>query len=554
MPRWTLPRWTLRPETAAWLIAGYGVLALNIPFLRHLYTSVSPRTLYEWAFLLVVVFDLIALFALFLGAFASRWLFKPVAAVMLLLAAMTSHPMLEYGIVFNAEMIRNMLETNGPEARDLVTPRSIGFVLAFAVVPIVLLTRLTISPRPFWSELRFKAISCAALVAAMLIVTYPFIMNITSVFREHNVLRLKLAPYSAIAGAVTHARRSVATNAIPIEPIGRDARKIATPTQAPLSSRKLVVVVVGETARAQNFSLLGYERPTNPRLAAIPGLVAYSSSTSCGTATAYSVPCMFSGIGRRDFDQYASARREGLLDVLKHAGVTVRWRDNQGGCKGVCARVSTESVVDGPHKHPELNDPLDENLLSDLDPWIDGQTGDAVLVLHMMGSHGPAYYRRYPQNREIFKPACQDTQFSRCTRELIVNAYDNTIAYTDHVLAELISLLARSDAKGRQTAMVYVSDHGESLGENGIYLHGMPYALAPKEQTQVPMLAWFSPRFQRQSGLDLGCVMAGRSAPTSHDNLFHTVLGLLDIETKTRTPGLDLFSACRRIAKSSASD
>ena len=548
-----MPRWKLRPETAVWLVAGYLALVLNIPFLRQLYTSVAPSGLYEWSFLLVVLFNLIALFALFLGAFANRWTFLPVAATLVLLSALASYPMLEYGIVFNVDMIRNVLETHGAEARDLVTVRSVAFVAAFGVLPIALLTRIDIASRPFWAEIRFKAISGIAVTATMLLLTYPFLMNITSVFREQNVLRLKLTPFNVVAGSITHWRRAAEAGAQAIEPIGLDARRVVGSTNA-AASRKLVVIVVGETARAQNFSLLGYPRVTNPRLATIPGVVAYTAATSCGTATAHSLPCMFSNLGRRDFDQYTSARREGLLDVVQHAGVKVLWRDNQAGCKGVCARGPIQSVVTGPHKHPENGDPLDENLLSDLDPWIDTLTGDGVLVLHMMGSHGPAYYRRYPPDREIFKPACHDTQFSRCTRETIVNAYDNTIAYTDHVLAELIALLSRRDAQGLQSSLLYVSDHGESLGENGIYLHGMPYAIAPKEQTQVPLIAWLSPRQQRQSGLDLACVMAGRSAPTSHDNLFHTVLGLLDIETSVRTPSLDLFSACRAPPKSAASD
>jgi lipid A ethanolaminephosphotransferase len=548
-----MPRWTLRPETAAWLVAGYLVFALNIPVLQHLYGSVAPRSLYDWLFLAVVVFNFLAVFALLLGIFATKRTFLPVAGTLVLITALVSFPMLEYGIVFSSGMIRNFLETDTAEARDLINVRAIGYVLALGVVPAMVLSRIDIASRPLREELRFKALSGVAIVATMLVVTYPFFMNITSVFREHNVLRLKVAPYSAIVGAVTHWRRTHEVAAIPIEPIGADARKAAAPAPA-AASRKLVVLVIGETARAQNFSLLGYERPTNPKLAAIPGVVAYSASTSCGTATAYSVPCMFSGLGRSHFDQYASARREGLLDVLKHASVNVLWRDNQGGCKGVCARVANESVVKGPHTHPELGDPLDENLLIGLDPWIDAQTGDAVLVLHMMGSHGPAYYRRYPQTREVFTPACHDTQFSRCTRETIVNAYDNTIAYTDHVLAELIALLARRDARGLPSAMIYVSDHGESLGEKGIYLHGMPFALAPKEQTHVPLISWFSPRFQRQTGLDLTCVMAGRSAPTSHDNLFHTVLGMLDIETSLRAPNLDLYAACRQTAKAGASD
>jgi len=182
---------------------------------------------------------------------------------------------------------------------------------------------------------------------------------------------------------------------------------------------------------------------------------------------------------------------------------------------------------------------------------IDSMQGHSVVVLHMMGSHGPAYYKRYPASFERFQPACRESQFSRCERSEIINSYDNTIVYTDYVLSQVIELLQSNDRHGLPSAMIYASDHGESLGESNIYLHGLPYALAPDVQKHVPMLLWVSPKMQAEFHIDTACLKHRSHEPVSHDNFFHSVLGLLDVETDVYRPGLDIFASCRvgRIAR-----
>ena len=243
-----------------------------------------------------------------------------------------------------------------------------------------------------------------------------------------------------------------------------------------------------------------------------------------------------------------AAGQEGLLHILQRAGFSVLWRENQGGCAGVCKGVPTEALENaGRRKLFEAGDALDENLLKGLEERIDAMQGDGVIVLHMMGSHGPAYYKRYPPAFERFRPACRDSQFSRCELSEIVNSYDNSIVYTDYVLAKLIELLAARDSRGMPTAMIYASDHGESLGEGNVYLHGLPYAFAPDVQKHVPMLMWLSPKLQADFRIDAGCLERRRHEPVSHDNFFHSVLGLLDVQTSAYDAGLDIFAACRGI-------
>jgi lipid A ethanolaminephosphotransferase len=231
--------------------------------------------------------------------------------------------------------------------------------------------------------------------------------------------------------------------------------------------------------------------------------------------------------------------------VLQHAGITVRWRDNNSGCKDVCDRVPHDDLskmrLAGLCRSDECYDGI---LLHGLQAYLDKQDRDTVVVLHMKGSHGPAYFKRYPSAFEFFTPACDNIQLDRCSRQEIVNAYDNTLRYTDHVLSQTIDLL-RANAQRFDTAMLYVSDHGESLGENGLYLHGLPYALAPREQIHVPMLLWLSDGLRERLGINAACLRAQQHAPLSHDYVFHSILGLSNVQTAIYRPKLDLFAPCR---------
>jgi lipid A ethanolaminephosphotransferase len=348
-----------------------------------------------------------------------------------------------------------------------------------------------------------------------------------------------------MSALANYSKKKVSLKPAAVKPFGIDAKR--GPSWTTPTRKSVTVLVIGETARAVNFSLNGYARETNPRLAKLDGLINFPNVTSCGTDTAQSLPCMFSGAGRAKTSSDISRRREGLLDIIKRAGFPVLWRENQSGCKAVCARVATENLTTS--KIPQFfhnSESSDAVLLHQLEDKIAAAGSDAVIVLHMMGSHGPAYYKRYPPEFEKFTPVCKSSQFSHCTGEEIVNAYDNTILYTDHVLGELAEKLKALDAAGQPASMIYLSDHGESLGEKNIYLHGMPYALAPQVQKHVPMVMWFSPLYQKTFGLDTACLAQRSKSEFSHDNFFHSVLGLLDIETKPYAPELDIFAPCRK--------
>jgi lipid A ethanolaminephosphotransferase len=366
--------------------------------------------------------------------------------------------------------------------------------------------------------------------------------DLAAVARNHRELRFQVAPANVVYALAKVGASDGRAVARPLEPIGTDARLGASWAQR--AKPALLVVVVGETARAANWGLSGYARQTTPELAQVQDLVNFADVRSCGTNTEVSLPCMFAPVGRRDYDEARIRGRQSLLHVLDHAGLQVLWRDNQSGCKSVCPglpqeRLDAAKVAGLCDSQGCLDGVLLEGLAGRLDP-----RRSQVVVLHMHGSHGPAYSARYPRAFARFQPECRTAELRECTPQEVVNAYDNTLLYTDHVLAQTIAFLRTQQARF-DTAMVYVSDHGESLGESGLYLHGLPWSIAPAEQTHVPMLMWLSPGYARSFALDTSCLRERAARPASHDNLFHTVLGLLDVRTAVHEPALDLAAGCR---------
>ena len=293
-----------------------------------------------------------------------------------------------------------------------------------------------------------------------------------------------------------------------------------------------------------NFSLEGYKRETNPRMAQLETL-SFDSVYSCGTATAVSLPCMFSRMDRGNYDESAAKNSDNLLDVLEQAGVRVLWRENNSGCKGICARVDTQTAAE--LRTPQFCDGdgcFDEILLHQLDQWLESSKGDAFIVLHQQGNHGPEYYKRYPPAFRRFTPECRSNRPQNCTRQALVNAYDNAILYTDFVLSKVVEFLKARKAHYR-SAMLYMSDHGESLGEGGIYLHGLPYIIAPEEQKKVPFMLWLSPDYANTERIDRACLSKATQGQYSQDNFFDSVLGLFDIRSDIYRPGRDIFAPCR---------
>lgn len=536
----------IRPELLTLLISIFFLVSCNVAMWQHL-STITPSDGAGWLIRGAFALMLLAAFNLLLTLVAFRWVFKPLLSVLLLCSASAAYFMNQYGVMIDKEMLRNIVETNPAEALDLFSLKFAVYLLLLGALPTWLLWQTPINYRVWHFELLRKTVvitGCAAILGGIALANYQ---GLASLFRNHKELRLLVTPSNIVNAGSGYFKEQFASAKQPFRAIGEDAVR-AMPVGG--SARKsLTVLVVGESARAENFSLLGYKRETNPKLQQEDDLIRYSNTHSCGTETAVSVPCMFSNMGRDDYQASIAKNQQGLLDVLQHAGLQVIWRDNQSGCKGTCDRVTLDDVSND--QDPTLcatGECHDEILLKNLQAFIDNLQQDTVLVMHAMGSHGPAYYKRYPKAFERFTPVCASNALNACTQEQIVNGYDNTILYADHVLATLIDLL-RSNQEKIDSGMLYVSDHGESLGEYNLFLHGTPYLLAPEQQKHVAMLAWFSKGYQQAAGFDSACLRGTSNAALSHDNLFHSMLGLLHVQTREYQPQLDMFASCRQATR-----
>jgi lipid A ethanolaminephosphotransferase len=537
------------PLVVAWLGALWLGLLCNWPLwqrLLHLPELSNPR---GQVFVLAFMGMVVGLLGALLSLLAWQRVIRPALTVMLLSAAAVAHFMGSYGIVVDPTMVVNIVQTDAREAGDLLSLRLLLSLLLLAGVPLLWLWRRPLQRCTLGSHLRLNLLAFGlgiGLVSALALLSFA---DLASTMRNNKSLRYMINPLNAYYSLASVGLRAQAAPSGPPQVVGADARLQARPGKPPL-----LLLVVGETARAANFSLNGYGRATNPELARREAL-SYRNASSCGTSTAASLPCMFSALGREAFlDQKAA--QENLLDVLQRAGLAVLWLDNQSGCKGLCDRVpnayASQSAPGAPALPPALCDGgecLDEALLQGLDQRLAALdparvARGVVLVLHQMGSHGPAYYKRSPNEQKPFQPECRSNALQQCPPAQLMNAYDNSIAYTDRVLAQGIDWL-----KGQETrfapALLYMSDHGESLGENNLYLHGMPYAIAPRDQTHVPAVLWLPEMTAQTEGVQRDCLAGQLDQAISHDSLFHTVLGFTGVQTRLYRPALDLLQPCR---------
>lgn len=535
------------PTALLLVLALWLATAGNLPLWRALWKLPETHGLQAAVTLGSLVLVVLAATVLLLGLFLwPRWL-KPAGIALLLITASSSYFMSSYGIVIDPSMLTNVVQTDMGEALDLVSWPLVVTLLLGAVLPGIWWWRQPVR-RVGGGRLVLQQLGVGLLgllvAVAMLWISFQ---DVASLMRNHKTLRYMINPFNTVYAVARVSVGRAAQAQQTLQPVGMDAHLVSPGDSVDTSP--LIVLVVGETARAANFGLGGYERDTTPLLKQLQSegdLVYFSNVSSCGTNTQTSVPCMFSPQGRETFDG-GDTHQENLLDVLQRAGLAVLWLDNQSGCKGVCDRVPHTDTrnLNLPDICPE-GECFDEAMLralpdelARLDP--ERRARGTVVVMHQMGSHGPAYYKRSPPAMKLFQPECTSHALQECPPEQIQNAYDNSLRNTDHLLAETVRWL---QTQQRPTALVYVSDHGESLGEKGLYLHGMPYRMAPTEQTHVPMLTWASKPLQQAQGLRLDCLRAQAAQPWSHDNLFHTMLGLARVGTTARDGSLDMLAPC----------
>lgn len=464
---------------------------------------------------------------------------KFLVIILLLCSAAADYAMTTLGIIINSDMIRNFAETTPREALELITPRAVFYVFITGILPAVLTALTDIKFQPFKKELKQRTLYCfAGLLTLVLLAPFTYKEYVTF-GRNNKEIRRSVNTFNYIFALNKYHRQNRNAN-----------RKFVILDNTPTiekngTSPRVLLLIVGETARAQNFSLNGYPKETNPLLKT-QNIINFADVSSCGTATAVSLPCMFSASPRKEFKVSRAYHTQNLMDIIQTAGYDVFWKDNDDGCKGICKRVAEKDAKEG-NRQPWCFGSYchDDILLEGLKERLAKVKKDTVIVLHAMGSHGPAYYKRYPEHFKRFLPACETADLQNCTREEITNTYDNTLLYTDYIISSAIDIL--KSRPELESGMLYVSDHGESLGEKNIYLHGLPYAIAPDVQKKVPMVLWLSENLQKSEKIDTTRLKQSATANAySHDNYYHTVLGLLGIRSTTYNQALDILALNRK--------
>jgi lipid A ethanolaminephosphotransferase len=500
---------------------------------------------------------IVALLGMLMSLLCWRWTLKPVIAFLLVSAALGTYFMTSYGVVIDSTMIVNAMQTDIHESLDLLSWKLILFFLFLAVLPIVWLSQQKMHEFSWVKTasnnlMLFVGSSIVAVVAVM-----PIYQDFASTMRNHIQLRFLVNPLNSIYGLSLVGYQKIAplqNGGATLQAIGLDAKLGPSYTGQP--KIPMLILVVGETARSVNFGINGYARETTPSLKEIQKntdqsgeLTSQTNAWSCGTSTATSLPCMFSHLDKSAFENNQQDF-ENLIDVIQRSGLAVIWLENQSGCKGICDRIYRDATQK--NKDADLcatGECFDEIMLKNLDQRFaevpfDKLSKGVVVVMHQMGSHGPAYYKRSPEKYKKFNPECKTNVLQDCSKQEVTNAYDNTILYTDHFLSQVVASLKLKQPEV-QAAMLYVSDHGESLGENNLYLHGLPYNIAPDVQKNIPWISWFANDFIARHNLDTDCLAARSGKKLSHDNYFHTVLGLMDIQTQLYKAELDAYASCR---------
>ncbi|RSW23595.1 phosphoethanolamine transferase EptA [Klebsiella aerogenes] len=529
------------------LFACYIGIFLNLAFYRQVFPLLPVNNLHNWLVFLsmpivaISVMNIITTLASFLK------LDRVVISLFILLSASAQYFIWTFGVVIDRSMIANIFDTTPAESFALLSTQMV-IVLGLSGLLMVLVAWWIKVRRPasFWRGAAMRLLNIAVSALLIVLVAALFYKDYASVFRNNKELVKSLSPSNSIVALNSWYAHNRMDN-LPLVKIGEDAKQKAVMHNGP--RKNLTIVVLGETSRAENFSLGGYDRETNPRLKQ-DDVGYFPKTTSCGTATAVSVPCMFSNMPRAHYDEELAHHQEGVLDILQRAGVQVLWNDNDGGCKGACDRVPHQNVtnlnlsgecIDG--------ECYDDVLFHNLDSYIDNLQQDGIIVLHTIGSHGPTYYNRYPAEFKKFTPTCDTNEIQSCTQQQLTNTYDNTILYVDYVVDKAIKLLQSKQDKFT-TSLVYLSDHGESLGEDGVYLHGLPYSIAPDTQKHVPMLLWLSPDYQQRYGVSSQCLQQqAKTNDYSQDNLFSTLLGLLGVDSREYQAKDDLLTPCRETGR-----
>jgi lipid A ethanolaminephosphotransferase len=494
--------------------------AYNLKFLKILYGNIGFSSFASVYFFFAIIIAIISVISILLLIFGHKYILKPLAIFLIILSAILSFYNQQFGVTIDEHMIINVLETDVKEATDLMSIGLFIHIFFLGIIPSIIICFIEIEYGSFKKDFLVRVFSITAAFLIVAVITFANFKQVSFITRENNALNQHITPLYTLTSAYRLARVSLQGES-KFTKLGEDAKIIKN------NKKTIGIMVVGETARSDRFSLNGYQKETNAYLKN-QGVFSFKNTISCGTATAYSVPCMFFLNSEKNYSRLKAKNQSNVLDVLSLAGVKTIWVNNNSSCKNVCNRIETLDIFKG-FGGEDKNTILDEKLLDTTSEILKNNKGDVLIILHTMGSHGPRYYKRFPEKFAKFKPFCNNDTPQNCSKDELNNAYDNTIVYTDYVLSKLIDIL--KEKKEYNTFMFYASDHGESLGENGIYLHGLPKKIAPKEQTDFAMVLWLSDQMIKNQNINSSKIKIMANKQLNHDYLPHTLLNLFKVQS-----------------------
>lgn len=487
----------------------------------------------SWIAGLLAMIVLFAAFVIVYTVILHKYIAKFILGFLIIANTAAIYFMQTYNVEIDKIMMINVFQTDVAEVGALISTK----MLLFAGVDILLFYLLVKSNfvNKGWKQdlrRRLKLILQAGLLVAVILL--PVAGKLGTFVEERKHLLYMMVPTNYISSTISvikilkkHDKITPLNKKTEINRYWKDKTR-----------KNILVVVVGESGRAANYSLNGYARDTNRHLKQFAkDIMVFKNATACGTSTAVSVPCMFSMLGRDNFIPGSASYLENVLDVFAYNDYKVIWRENNSSCKGNCTRITTEVFC-------QDNTCLDEVMQKDLKEKIRSIDDNIVLVLHQYGSHGPDYYLRYPKEFEIYKPVCESEILKDCSYEELVNAYDNSIVYNSYLAAEMLKDLSAFDDE-YNIVVFYTSDHGESLGEDGFYMHSGVYDRSPAYQKEVPFWVWMPEKTKKNMNYSSVCLTNQTKRQASHDNLFHSMLGVAGLKIEAYNPELDIFAKCR---------
>ena len=520
---------TLPVRAVILLLAVLTTCVYNFSFLKEIYES----DVSTWHFIQTILLTTLSFAAIFCFVLWPK-ITKPFICLWVITNTIASYFVWFYNVPLDKIMMINVLETDRDETWELVGLEMIAYFFCWAVLPIILILKTRILYFPWRKALKIRFLFVSIVLAFLAVSMLPYRKELKDYLRENFAVRYVLMPTSYISSLIG-AIHILYIDDIPVVKVNQNP--IVQRYWEKSGKKNLFVFVMGETARDASFSLTGYTRKTNAPLEPFAkDMFVFSKTHSCATTTRLSVPCIFLHYTRETLKPRAVSYTKSVLDVLHENGYQVTWLENDSACKGLCRHIDVKVTCSDRNCY-------DENLVRSFVQMLPNIKEDSLFVLHQHGSHGPAYANRYPPEMEIWSPVCRDPDLKDCSLEELRNVYDNTIYYTSHVLASLMTELEKMTDRFNPV-LIYTSDHGESLGENGRYLHGGPWDEAPAVEKEVPFFVWMPASSRQALGLDVACFQQRLKVRQSHDNIFHSLLGLSGITIDLYDPRLDLFNGC----------